>query len=53
LSLFFLPKSGQSWRAPNARFCLISQAENISKQAAHAALLTIKRKDRIIAVINH
>ena len=50
---FFLPKSVWSWRAFNACFCLISQTENISKQAAHAALLTIKRKDHIIAVINH
>lgn len=50
---FFLPESVWSWRAFNACFCLISQTENISKQAAHAALLTIKRKDHIIAVINH
>jgi len=50
---FFLQRSVWSWRAFNACFCLISQTENISKQAAHAALLTIKRKDHIIAVINH
>lgn len=37
----------------NAHFCLISHTGNIPKQAAHAALLTIKRKDHIIAVINH
>lgn len=47
------PQEGLELQDFNARFCLISHAGNTPKQAAHAALLTIKRKDHIIAVINH
>lgn len=49
---FFLPRGVWSGGL-YACLGLTSQTESISKQAAHAALLTIKRKDHIIAVINH